>query len=106
MPIFLLLGVFAVAHFDADPTRFGRHIYAVGGNPHAAKVSGLPVIRIRFLVYVISGGLAGLAGMILAARTGLGACRRPASPTSSTPSRRSSSAAPACPAASAGSPAR
>lgn len=70
VPIFLLLGTFAVAHFVLTQTRFGRHVYAVGGNPHAAKVSGLPVKRIRFAVYVIAGGLAGLAGMVLAARTG------------------------------------
>jgi putative xylitol transport system permease protein len=70
VPIFVLLGTFAAAHFVLTQTRFGRHIYAVGGNPHAAKVSGLPVNRIRFMVYVISGALAGLAGMILAARTG------------------------------------
>ena len=70
VPIFVLLATFAVAHFVLTQTRFGRHVYAVGGNPHAAKVSGLPVNRIRFAVYVISGGLAGLAGMILAARTG------------------------------------
>lgn len=70
VPIFLLLGTFAVAHFVLTQTRFGRHVYAVGGNPHAAKVSGLPVRRIRFAVYVIAGGLAGLAGMVLAARTG------------------------------------
>lgn len=70
VPIFVLLAVFAGAHFVLTQTRFGRHVYAVGGNPHAAKVSGLPVTRIRFMVYVISGGLAGLAGMILAARTG------------------------------------
>jgi len=70
VPIFVLLAVFAGAHFVLTQTRFGRHVYAVGGNPHAAKVSGLPVTRIRFIVYVISGGLAGLAGMILAARTG------------------------------------
>ncbi len=70
VPIFLLLGTFAAAHFVLTQTRFGRHIYAVGGNPHAAKVSGLPVRRIRFFVYVIAGGLAGLAGMVLAARTG------------------------------------
>ena len=50
VPIFLLLGTFAVAHFVLTQTRFGRHIYAVGGNPHAAKVSGLPVRRIRFSV--------------------------------------------------------
>lgn len=70
VPIFLLLGTFAVAQFVLTQTRFGRHVYAVGGNPHAAKVSGLPVRRIRFAVYVIAGALAGLAGMILAARTG------------------------------------
>ena len=70
VPILLFLGVFAAAHFTLTQTRFGRHVYAVGGNPHAAKVSGLPVVPIRLLVYVISGGLAGLAGMILAARTG------------------------------------
>lgn len=70
VPIFLLLGTFAVAHFVLTQTRFGRHIYAVGGNPHAAKVSGLPVRSIRFSVYVIAGALAGLGGMILAARTG------------------------------------
>lgn len=70
VPILVLLAVFAGAWFVLSQTRFGRHVYAVGGNPHAAKVSGLPVERIRLMVYVISGGLAGLAGMILAARTG------------------------------------
>lgn len=70
VPIIVLLAVFAGAWFVLSQTRFGRHVYAVGGNPHAAKVSGLPVNRIRLLVYVISGGLAGLAGLILAARTG------------------------------------
>ena len=70
VPIFLFAGVFLVAQFVLMQSRFGRHVYAAGGNPHAAKVSGLNVARIRFAVYVISGGLAGLAGMILAARTG------------------------------------
>lgn len=70
VPIILFGLVFAFAHFVLSRTRFGRHVYAVGGNPHAAKVSGLPVRRIRFAVYAISGALAGIAGMILAARTG------------------------------------
>ncbi|MCB5410321.1 ABC transporter permease [Pseudogemmobacter faecipullorum] len=69
-PIILLLAVFIIAHLVLSQSRFGRHVYAVGGNPHAAKVSGLPVNRIRLAVYVISGALAALAGMILAARTG------------------------------------
>ncbi len=70
MPIILFVLVFAVSHFVLTRTRFGRHVYAVGGNPHATKVSGISVNRIRFFVYVISGALAGIAGMILAARTG------------------------------------
>jgi putative xylitol transport system permease protein len=70
VPIILFALVFVISHFVLTRTRFGRHIYAVGGNPHAAKVSGLSVNRIRFCVYLISGALAGIAGMVLAARTG------------------------------------
>ena len=70
MPVILLGVVFAVSWWVLTRTRFGRYIYAVGGNPHAAKTSGLNVTRIRFLVYVISGALSGLAGMMLSARTG------------------------------------
>ncbi|WP_062015024.1 ABC transporter permease [Aureimonas sp. AU4] len=70
MPVVILAVVFAVSWWLLSSTRFGRYIYAVGGNPHAAKTSGINVARIRFLVYVISGALSGLAGMILSARTG------------------------------------
>ena len=70
LPVVILVLVFAVSWFVLTRTRFGRYIYAVGGNPHAAKTSGIDVVRVRFLVYVISGALAGLAGMILSARTG------------------------------------
>lgn len=70
VPIILFALIFGLSHFVLTRTRFGRHVYAVGGNPHAAKVSGLSVNRIRFAVYAISGALAGIAGMILAARTG------------------------------------
>ncbi len=70
MPVILLGIVFLASWWILTRTRFGRYIYAVGGNPHAAKTSGINVTRIRFLVYVISGGLSGLAGMMLSARTG------------------------------------
>lgn len=70
IPIVAFGLVFLAAWWILTQTRFGRHIYAVGGNPHAAKVSGINVVRLRLAVYVISGALAGLAGMILAARTG------------------------------------
>jgi putative xylitol transport system permease protein len=70
MPVVLLAVVFIVSWWILTRTRFGRYIYAVGGNPHAAQTSGINVTRIRFVVYMISGALAGLAGMMLSARTG------------------------------------
>jgi ribose transport system permease protein len=53
-------------------TNVGRHIYAIGGNPHAARVSGINVDRILVLVYMICGFFAGLAGLLLAGRTDSG----------------------------------
>ena len=47
---------------------FGRAIYAIGGNPEAARVAGIPVDRITIAVYVLGGGLAGLAGIMLTGR--------------------------------------
>lgn len=70
LPVVIFVLVFVGAFWVLSSTRFGRHVYAAGGNPHAARVSGINVRRVRLLVYVISGGLAGVAGMILAARTG------------------------------------
>lgn len=70
MPVILFALVFFGALWVLTSTRFGRHVYAAGGNPHAARVSGVNVRRVTVWVYVISGALAGLAGMILAARTG------------------------------------
>jgi putative xylitol transport system permease protein len=69
-PVLLLAVIFGLSWWVLSRTRFGRYIYAVGGNAHAAKTSGINVTRIRFLVYVISSGLAGVAGMVLSARTG------------------------------------
>jgi len=70
MPVVILAIVFIISWWVLNRTRFGRYIYAVGGNPHAAKTSGINVTLIRFVVYTISGALAGLAGMMLSARTG------------------------------------
>lgn len=47
---------------------FGRHLYAVGGSPDAARLSGISVARVKTAAYLISGGCAGLAGVILAGR--------------------------------------
>ncbi|WP_198923759.1 ABC transporter permease [Rappaport israeli] len=58
-----------VAHILLSRSRFGRHVYAIGGNVHAARISGINVRRTLMLVYTFAGALAGLAGAMLAART-------------------------------------
>jgi len=60
----VLLGVFLTRK-----TRFGRHVYAVGGNPEAARLSGIDVFRTTLWVYVFIGVLTAIGGIILAART-------------------------------------
>ena len=52
----------------AERTTFGRHVYAVGGNAEAARRAGINVRKIKILVFMISGAMAGLGGVILAAR--------------------------------------
>jgi D-xylose transport system permease protein len=54
--------------FVASRTRFGRHVYAVGGNPEAARRAGINVDRIRIAVFMISSFMAGVGGIILASR--------------------------------------
>jgi D-xylose transport system permease protein len=54
--------------YIAKRTTFGRHVYAVGGNPEAARRSGINVARIRILVFMISGTMAALGGIVFAAR--------------------------------------
>jgi D-xylose transport system permease protein len=54
--------------FLAKRTSFGRHVYAVGGNAEAARRAGINVARIRILVFMISGLMCGVGGVILAAR--------------------------------------
>ena len=65
----LLMLIFLVGlTFLAKRTTFGRHVYAVGGNAEAARRSGINVARIRILVFMISGIMAGVGGIVLAAR--------------------------------------
>jgi D-xylose transport system permease protein len=65
----LLMLVFLVGlTFLAKRTTFGRHVYAVGGNAEAARRAGISVARVRILVFTISGIMAGVGGLVLAAR--------------------------------------
>jgi D-xylose transport system permease protein len=63
----LVVIALVVLTFLAKRTSFGRHVYAVGGNAEAARRAGINVPRIRILVFVISGAMAGVGGIILAA---------------------------------------
>ena len=65
----LILGVLlAFWSFVASRTRFGRHVYAVGGNAEAARRAGINVDRVRIAVFMISGFMAGAGGIMLASR--------------------------------------
>ncbi len=68
----LMILLFIMAHVVMTHTRFGRHIYAVGGNPEAARLSGVPVKWMLVLVYGICGALAGLAGLVQGSRLSSG----------------------------------
>lgn len=68
VPVILMVVVFIVAALIINKTKFGRHIYAVGGNPQAAKFSGINTSKVKFLVYVYTGIMAGLAGVVIASR--------------------------------------
>jgi inositol transport system permease protein len=72
VPIIILLVVAFAAHILLNNTRFGRHIYALGGNEQAARISGINIGRVKIGVYAIAGLLAGLAGLVLSSRIGSG----------------------------------
>ena len=65
VPALVMLALVAVGAFVLMRTRFGRHVYAVGGNEEASRLSGVAVGRIKLGAYAISGGCAGLAAVLL-----------------------------------------
>jgi len=64
--------VFVLAWLVLTRTPFGRHVYATGGNPDAAWLSGIRVKRLLFSVYALCGAAAGLAGVLVASRLSAG----------------------------------
>ena len=68
IPVIVMVFVLAIAQFVLKKTRFGRYVYAVGGNQEAAITSGINVNRVKIGVFAISGALTGLAGCIMAGR--------------------------------------
>jgi ribose transport system permease protein len=70
VPVWIMAAVFLVALYVQRSTYFGRDIYAVGGSPDAARLSGIKVARTIIAVYAIAGMLAALGGVLQVARIG------------------------------------
>ena len=66
--VLLMLAAFAGTAVLLHRTRFGQHLYAIGGNREAARFTGIPIVRNEIIVYVIGALLAGLAGIIHASQ--------------------------------------
>lgn len=67
-PAIVLFLVFLIVWFIMNRTKFGRHVYAIGGNEQTARLAGIHVKKVKMLVYGISGLLSALSGIIIAAR--------------------------------------
>jgi Ribose/xylose/arabinose/galactoside ABC-type transport systems, permease components len=68
MPVYVMMLFLFIGAFFAQRTVWGQQIYAIGANPVAARLSGVPVERRLVLVYAVSGAMAGLASLIILAR--------------------------------------
>ena len=68
MPVWISGIIVFAAVVVITKTRFGRYIYAIGGNENAARLSGIPVTKIKKWVYVLAGMLAAIGGVLVTAR--------------------------------------
>lgn len=68
-PIIIFLAVAVIGQLLLSFTRFGRQLYATGGNPNTSELSGINIGKVRVLAYVISGVTASIGGIMIAART-------------------------------------
>ena len=75
IPVVITIVVVLALHYVLSQTRFGQHTYAIGGNRMAALRSGINVRRHTMMIYLISAGCAGIAGMIYTARFSAGAAQ-------------------------------
>ena len=72
IPAIIAVLAYIIGSVVLNFTSTGRSVLAIGGNEDASRMMGLPVNRVKFMVYVLSGGLSGLAGVILASQFGAG----------------------------------
>jgi L-arabinose transport system permease protein len=67
-PVWLCAACFCLFGFLLDRTTFGRNTLAIGGNEEAAHLAGVPVVRLKVLIFTIQGIVAAFAGIVLASR--------------------------------------
>jgi len=72
IPILLLAVMALFTHILYSRTKFGKYIYAIGGNEQAAHISGINVTKYKFLIYVYAGFLSALGGIVVSSRIGSG----------------------------------
>ncbi|MDR0718635.1 MAG: ABC transporter permease [Treponema sp.] len=72
LPVIILVVAFIIFGFILARTYFGRSIYVIGGSPYAARLAGINPVAARYKLYIISGCLAALAGLLLSARMNSG----------------------------------
>ena len=72
IPLLFLVGLFILTWYILNSTRFGRGLYAIGGNQEAAKASGINVRATKVMAFVINGVLVGIAGVLFMSRVNAG----------------------------------
>jgi ribose transport system permease protein len=72
VPVIFMAGAFILGYILLSKTRIGRHIYGVGGNEEASRLSGIQVKKVKFFVYGAAGFMSALAGIVLLARVNSG----------------------------------
>ncbi len=72
LPLFFVVALYALAYWFLRYTRVGREIYAVGGNPNAARLSGIDVRRTQLIAFLVAGLTAGIAAVLMTARLNSG----------------------------------
>lgn len=72
IPVIIMVLIFVFGWWLLEQTRFGRYTYAIGGNQEVARLSGINIMKIKIIIYTLSGFFAGLSGVIMLSRINSG----------------------------------